>query len=307
MASLVIAALPVHAAATILLAATSKSPIKAATTDVREDDFLRLPIGNVAIASLRKMRGYLELVAGLRRGNSLPRIADHRTIGVCILATARDLRRANLTRFPMHVGDSIPLIPNAGPDSIKKSPSRGGIASMRVGRVGTFVFSSQRISRTRRKGALTITARLLCAPAPQERDGERSDCQQGAGCAEAVRQLAKLRSKQFAGTRIDEDRAAAEIRVRRPARPLLRNCVLSPQRPSSSTPTSATAKTFALRPSKLLGDSAYGSAEMLGWLVDELGIEPCSTNRRAMMAPSRVRTSTMIRPATFISALAAGR
>jgi hypothetical protein len=68
-----------------------------------------------------------------------------------------------------------------------------------------------------------------------------------------------------------------------------------------------TAKTFALRPSKLLGDSAYGSAEMLGWLVDELGIEPCSTNRRAMMAPSRVRTSTMIRPATFISALAAGR
>jgi IS5 family transposase len=35
-----------------------------------------------------------------------------------------------------------------------------------------------------------------------------------------------------------------------------------------------TAKTFALRPSKLLGDSAYGSAEMLGWLVDELGIEP---------------------------------
>jgi len=28
-----------------------------------------------------------------------------------------------------------------------------------------------------------------------------------AGCAEAVRQLAKLRSKQFAGTRIDEDRA----------------------------------------------------------------------------------------------------
>jgi hypothetical protein len=69
MASLVIAALPVHAAATILLAATSKSPIKAATTDVREDDFLRLPIGNVAIASLCKMRGYLELVSsdGWRR------------------------------------------------------------------------------------------------------------------------------------------------------------------------------------------------------------------------------------------------
>ena len=38
------------------------------------------------------------------------------------------------------------------PDSIKKSPSRGGIASMRVGRVGTFAFSSRRVSRTRRKG-----------------------------------------------------------------------------------------------------------------------------------------------------------
>jgi transposase len=35
-----------------------------------------------------------------------------------------------------------------------------------------------------------------------------------------------------------------------------------------------TAKTFALHPSRLLGDSAYGSADMLGWLVDEHGIEP---------------------------------
>jgi hypothetical protein len=110
MASLVIAALLVHAAAAILQAATSKSPIKAATTDVREDDFFRLPIGNVAIASLRKMRGYLELVSG---DGWLPRIADHRTIGARILAAARDLRRANLARFPTHVGGSIPLAPNA--------------------------------------------------------------------------------------------------------------------------------------------------------------------------------------------------
>jgi transposase len=35
-----------------------------------------------------------------------------------------------------------------------------------------------------------------------------------------------------------------------------------------------TAKNFALHPSRLLGDSAYGSADMLGWLVDEQGIEP---------------------------------
>jgi hypothetical protein len=31
---------------------------------------------------------------------------------------------------------------------------------------------------------------------------------------------------------------------------------------------------FDLYPAKLLGDSAYGSAEMLGWLVYEHGIEP---------------------------------
>ena len=31
---------------------------------------------------------------------------------------------------------------------------------------------------------------------------------------------------------------------------------------------------FDLYPARLLGDSAYGSAEMLGWLVDEHGIEP---------------------------------
>ena len=35
-----------------------------------------------------------------------------------------------------------------------------------------------------------------------------------------------------------------------------------------------TAKNFALHPCRLLGDSAYGSADMLGWLVDEHGIEP---------------------------------
>ena len=35
-----------------------------------------------------------------------------------------------------------------------------------------------------------------------------------------------------------------------------------------------TAESFALHPSRLLGDSAYGSADMLGWLVDEHGIEP---------------------------------
>jgi hypothetical protein len=31
---------------------------------------------------------------------------------------------------------------------------------------------------------------------------------------------------------------------------------------------------FDLYPARLLGDSAYGSAELLGWLVYEHGIEP---------------------------------
>ena len=35
-----------------------------------------------------------------------------------------------------------------------------------------------------------------------------------------------------------------------------------------------TAKNFALHPSRLLGDSAYGSADMVGWLVDQRGVEP---------------------------------
>jgi len=35
-----------------------------------------------------------------------------------------------------------------------------------------------------------------------------------------------------------------------------------------------TKENFALHPLRLLGDSAYGSAEMLGWLVSEHGIEP---------------------------------
>src|SRR5580704_4789343 len=48
MASLAIAALPVQIAAPILLAATSKSPTRATTTEVWGDDLLRLPLIDVA-------------------------------------------------------------------------------------------------------------------------------------------------------------------------------------------------------------------------------------------------------------------
>src|ERR1700757_1260964 len=44
--------------------------------------------------------------------------------------------------------------------------------------------------------------------------------------------------------------------------------------PAAKRMIERTAESFALPPSKLLGDSAYGSADMLGWLVDEHGIEP---------------------------------
>src|ERR1700733_1729256 len=35
-----------------------------------------------------------------------------------------------------------------------------------------------------------------------------------------------------------------------------------------------TAEQFAVAPSRLVADAGYGSAEMIGWLVDERGIEP---------------------------------
>jgi hypothetical protein len=35
-----------------------------------------------------------------------------------------------------------------------------------------------------------------------------------------------------------------------------------------------TAEQFDVQPSRLVADAGYGSAEMLGWLVDERGIEP---------------------------------
>ena len=61
---------------------------------------------------------------------------------------------------------------------------------------------------------------------------------------------------------------------------------------------------FDLYPARLVGDSAYGSAEMLRWLVDEHGIEPharYSTNPRAAMARSHERTSPTILSAMSMS------
>jgi hypothetical protein len=58
---------------------------------------------------------------------------------------------------------------------------------------------------------------------------------------------------------------------------------------------------LGLCPERLAADSAYGSAEMLGWLVNERAIEPhipVSTSRPATMGRSRAKTSPTISKAT---------
>ena len=42
---------------------------------------------------------------------------------------------------------------------------------------------------------------------------------------------------------------------------------------------------FDIYPARLVGDSAYGSADMLGWLVYEHGIEPACDGVRQVSAP----------------------
>jgi IS5 family transposase len=62
---------------------------------------------------------------------------------------------------------------------------------------------------------------------------------------------------------------------------------------------------FDLYPARLIGDSAYGSAEMLNWLAHDRGIGPtsqCSTNPSALTVRSLARTSTTITPVTLTAA-----
>ena len=58
---------------------------------------------------------------------------------------------------------------------------------------------------------------------------------------------------------------------------------------------------FNLYPARIMGDSAYGSADMLGWLVYDQGIEPHVTvfdSPRAKTAPSHGTTSPTTMSAT---------
>ena len=67
-----------------------------------------------------------------------------------------------------------------------------------------------------------------------------------------------------------------------------------------------TAEQFDVTPSRLVADGGYGSAEMVGWLVDERGIEPhvnlIDKSERTDGTFSREPTSPSIRSATSMSA-----
>src|SRR6202051_5129206 len=76
---------------------------------------------------------------------------------------------------------------------------------------------------------------------------------------------------------------------------------------AAKTMIERTEERFGLKPERLVGDTAYGAAAMLNWLVEDKPsrhISLCSTSRSGMMAPFRGATFDMIRPATSITARA---
>ncbi len=75
---------------------------------------------------------------------------------------------------------------------------------------------------------------------------------------------------------------------------------------AAKTMLDRTAEQFDLTPSRLVADGGYGSAEMVGWLVDERGIEPhvnlIDKSERTDGTFSREPTSSLIERAIFMSA-----
>ena len=74
---------------------------------------------------------------------------------------------------------------------------------------------------------------------------------------------------------------------------------------AAKTMIERTEERFGLKPERLVGDTAYGAAPMLNWLVEERAshhTSRCSTNRSGMTAPSRAATFDMTRPATSTTA-----
>jgi Transposase DDE domain len=75
---------------------------------------------------------------------------------------------------------------------------------------------------------------------------------------------------------------------------------------AAKTMLDRTAEQFDVTPSRLVADGGYGSAEMVGWLVDERGIEPhvnlIDKSERTDGTFSREPTSPSIQSATSMSA-----
>jgi hypothetical protein len=78
---------------------------------------------------------------------------------------------------------------------------------------------------------------------------------------------------------------------------------------AAKTMLDRTAEQFDVTPSRLVADGGYGSAEMVGWLVDERGIEPhvnlIDKAERTDGTFSREPTSHSIEKGTSMSAPAA--
>jgi hypothetical protein len=78
---------------------------------------------------------------------------------------------------------------------------------------------------------------------------------------------------------------------------------------AAKTMLDRTAGRFDVTPSRLVADGGYGSAEMIGWLVGERGVEPhvklIDKAERTDGTFSREPTSHSIQKATFTSAPAA--
>ena len=66
---------------------------------------------------------------------------------------------------------------------------------------------------------------------------------------------------------------------------------------------------FDLKPERLIGDMAYGSAELLGWMVNEKGIEPhvrLTNNRATIARKSRCCSHTLSVSSSWIACASAG-
>jgi hypothetical protein len=75
---------------------------------------------------------------------------------------------------------------------------------------------------------------------------------------------------------------------------------------AAKTMLDRTAEQFDVTPSRLVADGGYGSAEMVGWLVDDRGIEPhvnlIDKGERTDGTFSREPTSHSIEKGTSMSA-----